>query len=81
MWMSQISELLEEIETAREDLANYRTLAEEYRSGEYTYHVRGKPFSVQTTTESLAHSNISRVALPTFADDGELFEWLSKENA
>ena len=77
----QISELLEEIETAREDLANYRTLADEYRSGEYTYHVRGKPFSVQTTTESLAHSNISRVALPTFADDGELFEWLSKENA
>jgi len=77
----QISEILEEIETAREDLANYRTLADEYRSGEYTYHVRGKPFSVQTTTESLAHSNISRVALPTFADDGELFEWLSKENA
>ena len=77
----QISELHEEVETAREDLANYRTLADEYRSGEYTYHVRGKPFSVQTTTESLAHSNISRVALPTFADDGELFEWLSKENA
>ena len=77
----QISELHEEDETAREDLANYRTLADEYRSGEYTYHVRGKPFSVQTTTESLAHSNISRVALPTFADDGELFEWLSKENA
>jgi len=77
----QISELLEEIEAAREDLANYRTLADQYRSGEYTYHVRGKPFSVQTTTESLAHSNIPRVALPTFADDGELFEWLSKENA
>ena len=77
----QIAELREEIETAREDLANYRTLADEYRSGEYTYHVRGKPFSVQTTTESLAHSSIPRVALPTFADDGELFEWLSKENA
>ena len=41
----------------------FRQLAEEYSSGEYTHHVRGKPFTVQTTTESLAHSNIpSRTA-------------------
>ena len=77
----QINEVLEEIQEARDKLASYRELAEQYRTGEYTYHVRGKPFTVQTTTESLAHSNISRVALPNFADDGELFEWLSKENA
>ena len=76
----QINELLEEIQEAREALTAYRELAEQYRTGEYTYHVRGKPFTVQTTTESLAHSNISRVALPNFADDGELFEWLTKEN-
>jgi methylmalonyl-CoA mutase len=76
----QINKLLEEIREARKSLTSYRALAEEYRTGEYTYHVRGKPFTVQTTTESLAHSNISRVALPNFADDGELFEWLTKEN-
>ena len=76
----QINKLLEEIQEAREGLTAYRELAEQYRTGEYTYHVRGKPFTVQTTTESLAHSNISRVALPNFADDGELFEWLTKEN-
>ena len=76
----QINEVLEEIQEARDKLTSYRELAEQYRTGEYTYHVRGKPFTVQTTTESLAHSNISRVALPNFADDGELFEWLSKEN-
>jgi methylmalonyl-CoA mutase len=76
----QINELLEDIQEARENLISYRALAEEYRTGEYTYHVRGKPFTVKTTTESLAHSNISRVALPNFADDGELFEWLTKEN-
>ena len=76
----QINELLEEIQEARGKLTSYRELAEQYRTGEYTYHVRGKPFTVQTTTESLAHSNISRVALPNFADDGELFEWLTKEN-
>ncbi|MEK9730834.1 MAG: methylmalonyl-CoA mutase family protein, partial [Candidatus Poseidoniales archaeon] len=27
------------------------------------------------------HSNIPRVALPTFADDGELHVWMSRENA
>ena len=60
---------------------NFRQLAEEYASGEYTYHVRGKPFKVQTTTESLAHSNIPRVALPKTKDDGELYEFITKENA
>ena len=77
----QIDELLEEVGEARNALAEFRQLAEEYSSGEYTYHVRGKPFTVQTTTESLAHSNIPRVALPTFADDGELHAWMMRENA
>ncbi|MBT3420337.1 MAG: methylmalonyl-CoA mutase, partial [Euryarchaeota archaeon] len=78
---TQIDELLEEISEARSELAEFRELAKQYSSGEYTYHVRGKPFTVQTTTESLSHSDIPRVALPTFADDGELFSWMSKENA
>ena len=77
----QIDELLEEIGEARNALTEFRQLAEEYSSGEYTYHVRGKPFTVKTTTESLAHSNIPRVALPTFADDGELHAWMMRENA
>ena len=49
----QIDELLEEVGEARNALAEFRQLAKEYSSGEYTYHVRGKPFTVQTTTESL----------------------------
>ena len=59
---AQISEIMEGMDEAKATLANFRALAEEYASGEYTYHVRGKPFKVQTTTESLAHSNIPRVA-------------------
>ena len=66
---------------AKEALVNFRALAEEYASGEYTYHVRGKPFKVQTTTESLAHSNIPRVALPKTKDNGQLYEFITKENA
>ena len=78
---AQIGEIMEGMEEAKEALVNFRALAEEYASGEYTYHVRGKPFKVQTTTESLAHSNIPRVALPKTKDDGELYEFITKENA
>ena len=35
----QIDELLEEIGEARKALAEFRQLAKEYSSGEYTYHV------------------------------------------
>ena len=78
---AQIGEIMEGMEEAKEALANFRQLADAYASGEYTYHVRGKPFKVQTTTESLAHSNIPRVALPKTKDDGELYEFITKENA
>jgi methylmalonyl-CoA mutase len=78
---AQISEVMEGLDEAREVLANFRELAEQYASGEYTYHVRGKPFKVETTTESLAHSNIPRVALPKTKDDGQLYEFITKENA
>ena len=77
----QIDELLETVEEARNRLDAFRDLAKQYATGEFTYHVRGKPFTVKTTTESLAHSAIPRVALPTFADDGELFNFVTKENA
>ena len=78
---AQIGEIMEGMDEAKDVLANFRQLAEEYASGEYTYHVRGKPFKVQTTTESLAHSNIPRVALPKTQDDGELYAFITKENA
>ena len=78
---AQIGEIMEGMEEAKEALSNFRQLAQEYASGEYTYHVRGKPFKVQTTTESLAHSNIPRVALPKTQDDGELYAFITKENA
>ncbi|MBL6807421.1 MAG: cobalamin-dependent protein, partial [Candidatus Poseidonia sp.] len=78
---SQIEEIEEEMDEARTTLANFRALAQEYASGEYTYHVRGKPFKVETTTESLAHSAIPRVALPKTKDDGALYEFITKENA
>ncbi|MDC0055929.1 methylmalonyl-CoA mutase family protein [Deltaproteobacteria bacterium] len=72
---------IKEMEIQEESLLQeHRELAEQYRSGEFTYYVRGKAFSVSTTTESLSHSQIPRVALPRYNDDGDLYNWLCREN-
>ena len=79
---AQVEEMMadEALQHAAADLDAFRETAEAYRSGEYTYHVRGKPFTVPTTTESLAHSAIPKVALPRTKDDGELYRYLAREN-
>mgnify|MGYP006177083591 CR=1 FL=1 len=72
---------IKEMEIQEESLLQeHRELAEQYRSGEFTYYVRGKAFSVSTTTESLSHSQIPRVALPRYNDNGDLYNWLCREN-
>ncbi|MCS5536719.1 MAG: methylmalonyl-CoA mutase family protein, partial [Candidatus Poseidoniaceae archaeon] len=77
----QINTILDEVADARDSVAEFRVLAEQYASGEYTYHVRGKPFKVETKIESMSHQMVPRVALPTMNDDGELYIWLNRENA
>ena len=42
--LAQIDDVLESVNEAREGLAAFRALAEEYATGEYTYHVRGRAF-------------------------------------
>lgn len=79
---ANIDEVLEDedVIAAMAELETFDKVAEEYRSGEFTYYVRGKPFKVPTTTESLAHSQIPKVALPRGTDRGDLFSWLGREN-
>jgi methylmalonyl-CoA mutase len=73
-------ELMDEVGEQADSLDEYRELAKAYNSGEYTYFVRGKSFSVSTKSESLSHQMIPKVALPHIEDDGQLFSWLAKEN-
>ena len=61
-------------------ILDHEERAAQYRTGTYTYSVRGRDFSVATTTESLAHTAIPRIALPNFADAGDLLSWLRREN-
>ena len=79
-----LKEKIEDLQQSKsaeiEEINDFRALAKAYRSGVYTYDVRGKDFKVETTTESLSHQQIPRVALPSFSDEGDLFIWLKKEN-
>jgi methylmalonyl-CoA mutase len=54
--------------------------AEAYRQEEYVYTVRGREIRVPTTTKSLSHNDIPRVALPRYTDRGDLLRWLLQEN-
>mgnify|MGYP002850192831 CR=1 FL=1 len=63
-----------------DEMKEYRAIAEEYRSGNFTYTVRGRAISVETTTTSLAGSSIPRIGLPHYDEDGGLHTWLRSEN-
>ncbi len=61
-------------------LASWPDKAKAYESGEYVYHVRGRPIRVATTTQSLSHMPIPKVALPRFGSKAETLAFLLKEN-
>lgn len=46
----------------------------------YSYFVRGKEIKVETTSESLSHLKIPKIALPKFQDWGDLVHWKGQEN-
>lgn len=55
---------------------------EQYKAGEFSYQVRGKDIKVPTQYTSLSHSNISRVATPSFAkhDLANKYKFLRTQN-
>ena len=81
-------ELKEEADTIRleipegawESLENFRTKADEYRSGATSYTVRNKNIPVKTTKTTLSGLDMPRVALPDYSDWGDTLQWIRKEN-
>ncbi|MDB4819608.1 methylmalonyl-CoA mutase family protein, partial [Euryarchaeota archaeon] len=67
-------------EGAWESLDNFRTKAEEYRSGATSYTVRNKNIPVKTTKTTLSGLDMPRVALPDYSDWGDTLQWIRKEN-
>ena len=51
-----------------------------YASSEYVFQVRGKDIRIPTTTKSLSHQDIPKVALPALSGWQDLAKWHLQEN-
>ncbi len=51
-----------------------------YAEDEYVFQVRGREIRTKTFSESLSHSRIPRVALPSYRSWGEILKWSLREN-
>ena len=61
-------------------LEQWPELRSRYESEVYTYQVRGKDIHVQTTSESLSHLNIPKIAVPRLHGWSDLTKWALQEN-
>ena len=61
-------------------LERFRALAEEYRQDELVVKIRDKELHTQLWRDTLSGNRIPRVALPRYAESGELLSFLRREN-
>ncbi|MEU4250105.1 fused isobutyryl-CoA mutase/GTPase IcmF [Amycolatopsis sp. NPDC026612] len=61
-------------------LERFRALAEEYRKDELVVKIRDKELRTQLWRDTLSGNRIPRVALPRYAESGELLSFLRREN-
>lgn len=78
---SYIAQLTENLTSdSRHILKNWPEKRANYEGGQFEYQVRNKTLKIATHTQTLSHLPIPKVALPHYADQGELLRWLLKEN-
>ena len=83
-----LGRLKEEIEKTEAALApetarlmeEWEEIREKYTQEELVYSVRGKEIRVPLFVESLSRKRIPKIALPRFADPGEIYRWMRREN-
>ncbi|MGK3203923.1 fused isobutyryl-CoA mutase/GTPase IcmF [Amycolatopsis sp. MEPSY49] len=61
-------------------LERFRELAEDYRQDELVVKIRDKELRTQLWRDTLSGNRIPRVALPRYAESGELLSFLRREN-
>ena len=61
-------------------LAEWDERKRAFRGEHFVYSVRGKEIKVQNHVESLSHTRIPKIAVPSFEDWGEIVRWSMKEN-
>ena len=61
-------------------LQSFPTKVAAYKSDFYIFKVRDKEIKIQTWYESLSHSRIPKISVPTFEAWGDQLKWMLKEN-
>ena len=61
-------------------LKNWDDTKKAFKAETYSYFVRGKEIKVATSSKSLSHLDIPKIALPKYNDWGDLILWKGKEN-
>ncbi len=61
-------------------LQDWPAKVQQYKEPLYKYKVRDKELAIQTHTESLSHSQIPKVVLPSYKAWGDLLKWVLQEN-
>lgn len=61
-------------------LENWEGKKKRYRDEFYEYEVRGKKIRVETHVETLSHSKLPKIAMPSFTSWGDILKWSLKEN-
>jgi methylmalonyl-CoA mutase len=75
------SELQNELDgITKKILDSWESKKANYSNDEYVFKVRDKEIRIKTTTESLSHTKIKKVALPRYKDFGEVVRWNLQEN-
>ena len=81
----ELKELLQKYENqlskeSKEKLERWEELKINYRQPTLTTYVRGKEIKTDLQIETLSGLKIPKVALPTLRDDGDVLQWLYREN-
>lgn len=61
-------------------IKEWEKVKEEYKSDVFSFKVRNKTISIQTTTQSLSGTKIPKVSLPNYASWGDILHWQLQEN-
>ena len=64
----------------RKLIENWEEKAQQYKNEHYIFKVRDKEIKIQTHSESLSHSQIPKVATPSYKGWGDLLYWQLQEN-
>ncbi|WP_108668826.1 fused isobutyryl-CoA mutase/GTPase IcmF [Peribacillus acanthi] len=68
-------------EESKNILANWSNFREQYAQDRFVTKIRDKEIVTELKTKSLSGLNIPKVALPKYADYGEILKWVYRENA